>query len=1230
MAENGENATAVPPNSETNTVVETTEIMESLPVSEISQGNENNTMDIVSMALSNVTETADLMVVDCDSNAMNVVTEEEVQQFEQVEVVEQQVVQEIPIGSEGMVITTSEGQIILPANSTPAELSAVETLVGGALQQTVLSQPVIHQHLEHDQIEQSTETQTVQVEGSTVVSAVPMTLTTSSVPVVEASNQGIVHFGGGTQDISASSLLGSIATMIDSTESSIHASAAPSLTLAGMNINTTTNAPTVSNIVTRTVPANNVNFVNASVEVAATPMTATPVAITNNAISVANVNDSVVTTGATSIGLNSILTGPTQSSSLPSTITIKTPPGSNSVSQSLLNSILNNSDVQSLLKRNPGQPITIVRVPEDSPGGKNVNKITVTTGAPAAKKPVFQPSQAAKTYMRITTPANKPSPTTVKFQPTAPNNSNPKRRPGRPPKVREPPPEPVVVKSKKTRSGRVSRPPIHRVRDYKTIHIQEMGEPDYEKDDFTDYDGELLKNTPPEFSTYGGRPRAFKCDKCDKAYIGKAGLARHFKNNPDHGDPAELGVTYDEEEESTQTSPLSEQVTPVHTVQTPSFRKKRRGRPPAPRPPNGDPDFIPNKRTPSKTTTAGNLGTQALYRRKQRIQELIKTIGDEDLMELALPRLSKAITVWEFLLMKVEEAHSQKLPFQEILQHFESVRKHVRLFADECLERVSAKSDKQGDASVESDNNTQENQSTERNNSEPSNSDEVQTDNDKCDDKQQKLTQDNTQETQTADEQNKKEGVLPPSEDGISSEIKRTSSDASAVDTTPSTSESKLRTTENGEISETVSDSQQSSDSKVEESTCATDKDTNDVSNVEENDKQTDKSSEITRSESPPADVKDTAQKPSENSSSESLSADAKDTAQKASENSSSESPPADAKDTTQKASENSSSESPPADAKDTTQKASENSSSESPPADVKDITQKASENSSSESPPADAKDTAAMSDKEICQDLLELDEEMAKALGMEAGKYSVREWTATNKLPAFYRFSKNVTGDDSLSEEEINEEDDGPSAKRQRVDDDDEASATTQADSSSTAPRIAKQVTQIQLPREDAIKPTPPLAPAPQMVVQQQTSSHYYKPATVPISLKSVSPGGNGDATSTAAKQQQQQVVTSPQPVQQEVEQEPQPMEVTEEVNEVTESEQTVEETEEVTYQTDEQGHSIVPEGSTIMQMEDGTFLVQKPDGTAMQIHCPDGMTIETIQALLSMDAGNILQAAE
>ena len=33
------------------------------------------------------------------------------------------------------------------------------------------------------------------------------------------------------------------------------------------------------------------------------------------------------------------------------------------------------------------------------------------------------------------------------------------------------------------------------------------------------------------------KPKKFKCDKCEKAYIGAAGLARHYRLNPDHGNP---------------------------------------------------------------------------------------------------------------------------------------------------------------------------------------------------------------------------------------------------------------------------------------------------------------------------------------------------------------------------------------------------------------------------------------------------------------------------------------------------------------------------------------------------------------------------------------------------------------------------------------------------------------------------------------------------------------------
>ena len=566
MAENMDSTTAaVPPNSET-TVVETTEIMESLPETEIPQSNESSTMDIVSMALSNVGNGSNLMTV-VDANTGEEVTvceaiQEEVEtvpQFEQVEVVSEQIVQEIPISND-MMITSADGHIILPSNSTAAELSAVETLVGGALQQTVLSQP-----------QQSSDSEHVTVSTVTM----PMGITFSdansgaTVPVVDASHAGVVNITGGPQGISASSLLGSIATMIDSTEASIGHANSPSIQSvvpADIRLHTSVASATnggiggTTSLITKAVSSNG-NYVSVPVTQPVSTFNTTVLNVASNASSgfgnpAASVSVPQPVTTTATLGLTSVINSPSQAS-LPSTITIKTPPGSNSVSQTLLNSILNNTDVQTLLRRNPGQPITIVRVPEDNTGtgGKNVNKITVTTGGGNAVRNPMAPNAGVKTLMRVSTPVNRNSATPTIKTPSTTTPNTQKRKPGRPPKYnKEQPLPPVVVKSKKTRSGRVSRPPLHRVRDYKTIHIQEMGEGTDDREEFADYDGELVSQSQLDFPTYGGRPHSFKCRQCDKAYIGKGGLARHFKNNPTHGDPASLGVTYDDELDGTPTA----------------------------------------------------------------------------------------------------------------------------------------------------------------------------------------------------------------------------------------------------------------------------------------------------------------------------------------------------------------------------------------------------------------------------------------------------------------------------------------------------------------------------------------------------------------------------------------------------------------------------------------------------------------------------------------------------
>uniref|UniRef100_A0ACB8G646 Uncharacterized protein n=1 Tax=Sphaerodactylus townsendi TaxID=933632 RepID=A0ACB8G646_9SAUR len=94
----------------------------------------------------------------------------------------------------------------------------------------------------------------------------------------------------------------------------------------------------------------------------------------------------------------------------------------------------------------------------------------------------------------------------------------------------------------KTRSGRISRPPKYKAKDYKFIKTEDLA--DCHQSDSDDYselsveeDEEGKDKGMPLFGplAYDLRPKLFKCQTCEKSYIGKGGLARHYKLNPDHG-----------------------------------------------------------------------------------------------------------------------------------------------------------------------------------------------------------------------------------------------------------------------------------------------------------------------------------------------------------------------------------------------------------------------------------------------------------------------------------------------------------------------------------------------------------------------------------------------------------------------------------------------------------------------------------------------------------------------
>lgn len=97
-----------------------------------------------------------------------------------------------------------------------------------------------------------------------------------------------------------------------------------------------------------------------------------------------------------------------------------------------------------------------------------------------------------------------------------------------------------------TRSGRVSRPPKYKAKDYKFIKTEDLADSHQsDSDDYSDMSVEEeeggKKDAPaPGASpslTYSHKSRSHRCQTCDKAYIGPGGLNRHYKLNPTHGEP---------------------------------------------------------------------------------------------------------------------------------------------------------------------------------------------------------------------------------------------------------------------------------------------------------------------------------------------------------------------------------------------------------------------------------------------------------------------------------------------------------------------------------------------------------------------------------------------------------------------------------------------------------------------------------------------------------------------
>ncbi|KAK6304626.1 hypothetical protein J4Q44_G00252120 [Coregonus suidteri] len=287
----------------------------------------------------------------------------------------------------------------------------------------------------------------------------------------------------------------------------------------------------------------------------------------------------------------------------------------------------------------------------------------------------------------------------------------------------------------KTRSGRVSRPPKYKVKDYKFIKTEDLAESHQsDSDDYSeisveeDEDGEDGKKGASSM-IYSHKRKAFQCETCDKAYIGHGGLSRHYRLNPSHGElksppegtpktdgpgkSTDAGAEHKKPTEESNASSVKNTSVPekseasektaaatsttqqkADTTATQGVaastrqtmvqargpgRPRGRGRPPTKAHP-----AVRRGRPPKLGGGAASVEQQA-QSRKAWLKEVTHECDNEELMEIVLPRLAKVMTVWEFLLMKVEKGRQPKTPFSDVYQEFEQLHSQVKKMAQDYI-----------------------------------------------------------------------------------------------------------------------------------------------------------------------------------------------------------------------------------------------------------------------------------------------------------------------------------------------------------------------------------------------------------------------------------------------------------------------------------------------------------------------------------------------------------------
>ncbi|XP_072283672.1 zinc finger protein 839 isoform X2 [Pyxicephalus adspersus] len=251
----------------------------------------------------------------------------------------------------------------------------------------------------------------------------------------------------------------------------------------------------------------------------------------------------------------------------------------------------------------------------------------------------------------------------------------------------------------KTRSGRISRPPKHKAKDYKFLKVGEsiqdssVDSEEYSELSSEDEDGSKEK-APRDGQTYAVKNSLFQCQKCEKSYMGKGGVFRHYRLYPAHGqmDPSfvvedkksgDIGGTVEPKKPIPRPrkrlleDPANPTVSSQHTLAKDGLEMVL-----VPSPRRGRPQMTGRRfGRPRKILRNGTVEQHAVS-----VKEMIQQCEEKDLKEQVAPSFTKLLSVYDFLVLKVKQDHMDTKPlFPHVYREFEKLHSMVKSLAEEYV-----------------------------------------------------------------------------------------------------------------------------------------------------------------------------------------------------------------------------------------------------------------------------------------------------------------------------------------------------------------------------------------------------------------------------------------------------------------------------------------------------------------------------------------------------------------